>query len=179
MNNMEFKKVFTALLLELEKNGIPYTIIGAVALGFWGIRRDTADIDFLVRSADREKVISIMKNLGYDHAISGNFADQFTHLIKEMGLVDFLFTKQEQGIIQASRTFKGLGGIDVHVALPEDLIALKLDAVKNNPKREFQDWADIQSIVELLGDNLDWNKIRDYCKILDMEAAYEKILNFR
>jgi len=176
---MEFKKVFTAILLELEKCEIPYTIIGAMALGFWGIQRATIDIDFLVKAADREKIVSLMKRFGYDHAVSGNFADQFSHVVKEMGFVDFLYTNKEKGIIETSRSFKGPDDTEVCVALPEDLIALKLDAVRNNPKREFQDWADIQAVVELLGDTLDWNKIREYCSILDMEAAYEKILNLK
>lgn len=176
---MEFKKALTAILLELEKNGIPYALIGAVAMGFWGVRRDTVDIDFLVKARDREKVIALMSRFGYDHLVSSNFADQFGHMLKAMGLVDFLYTRKEKGIIEASRTFKGLGGIDIHVALPEDLIGLKLDGIKNNPKRELQDWADIQAVVEMLVDELDWKKIKEYCRILDMEAAYEKILDFK
>ena len=177
---MEYKKVLAAILAELEKHNIPYAIVGAVAMGFWGVRRDTVDIDLLVKAADREKVIAFMKGLGYDHMIASNFADQFGHLMKEMGLVDFLYTKREQGIIEDGKTFKGINkDIDVRVAMPEDIIGLKLDAIKNNPKRELQDWADIQAIVEVLGDNLDWTKIRNYCKLLDMEEVYEKIFSFR
>ncbi|MDP3110614.1 MAG: hypothetical protein Q8M71_00745 [Thermodesulfovibrionales bacterium] len=176
---MEYKKVLAAILAGLEKQNISYAMVGAVAMGFWGVRRDTVDIDLLVKAADREKVIALMKGLGYDHLIASNFADQFGHLIKEMGLVDFLYTKKEQGIIEESKSFRGLGDIDISVALPEDIIGMKLDAIKNNPKREIQDWADIQAIVEVLGDNLDWTKIRNYCKLLDMEEVYEKIFSFR
>lgn len=177
---MEYKKVLAAILAELEKHNIPYAIVGAVAMGFWGVRRDTVDIDILVKAADREKVIAFMKGIGYDHMIASNFADQFGHLMKEMGLVDFLYTKREQGIIEDGKTFKGVNkDIDVRVAMPEDLIGLKLDAIKNNPKRELQDWADIQAIVEVLGDNLDWTKIRNYCNLLDVEEVYEKIFGFR
>lgn len=177
---MEYKKVLAAILAELEKHNIPYAIVGAVAMGFWGVRRDTVDIDILVKAADREKVIAFMKGIGYDHMIASNFADQFGHLMKEMGLVDFLYTKREQGIIEDGKIFKGINkDIDVRVAMPEDLIGLKLDAIKNNPKRGIQDWADIQAIVEVLGDNLDWTKIRNYCKLLDVEEVYEKIFGFR
>lgn len=177
---MEYKKVLAAILAELEKHNIPYAIVGAVAMGFWGVRRDTVDIDLLVKAADREKVIAFMKGIGYDHMIASNFADQFGHLMKGMGLVDFLYTKREQGIIEDGKTFKGINkDIDVRVAMPEDIIGLKLDAIKNNPKREIRDWADIQAIVEVLGDNLDWTKIRNYCKLLDVEEVYEKIFGFR
>jgi hypothetical protein len=176
---MEYKKVLAAILAELEKHNIPYAIVGAVAMGFWGVRRDTVDIDLLVKATDREKVIAFMKGIGYDHLVASNFADQFGHLMKEMGFVDFLYTKREQGIIEDGKTFKSIKDIDVRVAMPEDIIAMKLDAIKNNPKREIQDWADIQAIVEVLGDKLDWTKIRNYCKLLDIEEAYEKIFGFR
>ena len=175
---MEFKKVITTILLELDKHDIPYALIGAVAMGFWGIQRDTVDVDVLVKERDREKVIALIKSFGYDHIVSSKFADQFSHILKNMGLVDFLYTQREKGIIESSRAFKS-GGIDIQVALPEDIIGMKLDGIRNNPKREMKDWADIQSIVEIMGDKLDWEKIRHYCKITDMEKAYEKILSFR
>ena len=175
---MEFKKVITTILLELDKHDIPYALIGAVAMGFWGIQRDTVDVDVLVKERDREKVIALIKSFGYDHIVSSKFADQFSHILKNMGLVDFLYTQREKGIIESSRAFKS-GGIDIQVALPEDIIGMKLDGIRNNPKREMKDWADIQSIVEIMGDKLDWEKVRHYCKITDMEKAYEKILSFR
>ncbi len=176
---MEFKKILTGLLVEMQNKNIPYAIIGAVAMGFWGVRRDTMDIDFLVRSIDREKITAIMKGFGYDRAVSSKFADQFVHLIQAMGSVDFLYTKKEKGIIESSTTFRGLDGEDIHVALPEDIIGMKLEGIRNNPKREMKDLADIQSIVELLADQLDWEKIKEYCKITGMEDAYDKILSFR
>jgi hypothetical protein len=176
---VEFKKILTGVLLELEKHNIPYAIVGAVAMGFWGVRRDTTDIDILVKAADREKIIAFMRGFGYDHAVSSNFADQFVHLLKSMGSIDFLYTKKEKGIIESSRAFKRPDEIDVRVAIPEDIIGMKLDGIRNNSKREMKDWADIQSIIELLGDTLDWEKIRHYCKITGMENAYDKIHSFR
>ncbi|MBF0557857.1 MAG: hypothetical protein HQL08_03650 [Nitrospirae bacterium] len=176
---MEFKKILTALLLEMDRLNVPYAIVGAVAMGFWGVRRDTMDIDFLARSIDREKITAVMKGLGYDHTVSSTFADQFVHLIRDMGSVDFLYTKKEKGIIESSRILMGLDGKAIHVALPEDIIGMKLESIRNNPKREMKDWADIQSIVEVLADDLDWEKIKDYCKITGREDAYERILGFR
>ncbi len=56
---------------------------------------------------------------------------------------------------------------------------MKLEGIRNNPKREMKDWADIQSMVELLADDLDWEKIKEYCKITGMEDAYDRIFGFR
>jgi hypothetical protein len=175
---MEFKKIITAILLELEKHKIPYTLIGAVAMGFWGVRRDTVDVDILVKERDREKVLNLMESFGYDHIVSSNFADQFAHVVTDMGLVDFLYTRKEKGIIESSRIFR-VGDIDIQVAIPEDIIGMKLDGINNNPDRELQDLADIKVIVELLGKDIDWEKIKEYCKITGMEDMYEKILGFK
>ena len=98
MENMEYKKVLTAILAELEKHNIPYAIVGAVAMGFWGVRRDTVDVDFLVKAADREKVIAFMKGLGYDHMVASNFADQFGHLIKRNGTCGLSTQKENKGL---------------------------------------------------------------------------------
>lgn len=42
----------------------------------------------------------------------------------------------------------------------EDLIGLKIQAYKNDPKRELQDKADIQALIEK--NNLDWNQVEFY-----------------
>ena len=83
---MEFKKVITTILLELDKHDIPYALIGAVAMGFWGIQRDTVDVDVLVKERDREKVIALIQSFGYDHIVSSKFADQFSHMVSRLSL---------------------------------------------------------------------------------------------
>jgi len=61
MEGTQMKKVLTAVLLELEKNNIPYALVGALAFAFWGHRRYTEDIDFLVRKDDIDRVKEIMQ----------------------------------------------------------------------------------------------------------------------
>lgn len=180
INGMQIKKVLTAVSLELEKNNIPYALIGALAFAYWGHRRYTEDIDFLVQRADVQKVKAIMGKYGYEIYVDTNNATQFTHMIKEMVDIDFLYANKEAslGMIKQARGFEAIDGVEIKVALPEDLIALKLQAIGLNPKRELQDMADIQAIVELLGDKLNWNIINEYCKLLDMETFYERICKF-
>ncbi|MGD0281526.1 MAG: hypothetical protein ABSB95_04100 [Dissulfurispiraceae bacterium] len=47
-----------------------------------------------------------------------------------------------------------------------------------NPGRELQDLADIAAIVRLIGPQLDWQKIDNYCCILGMEEYGEKIRKY-
>ncbi len=39
MEGMQMKKVLTAVLPELEKDNIPFALMGALAFAFWGHRR--------------------------------------------------------------------------------------------------------------------------------------------
>lgn len=48
----------------------------------------------------------------------------------------------------------------------EALIGLKIQAYKNNPKREFQDKANIQFLIDS-GDNLDWKIIKSYADLFN------------
>lgn len=180
IRHMQIKKVLTAVLCELEENNIPYALIGALAFAYWGHRRYTEDIDFLVRQQDMKKVKAIMKKYGYDIYIDTQNATQFVHSIKEMVDVDYIYASKEASLnmIKKARGFKALGGQDIKVALPEDLIALKLQSISLNPNREFKDMADIQAIIELIGSHLDWEKVKEYCRILDMEGYYEKFRKF-
>ena len=177
---MQIKKVLTAVLLELENNNIPYALIGALAFAYWGHRRYTEDIDFLVQKTDVQKVKAIMEKYGYEIYVDTDNATQFTHQIKEMVDIDFLYANKEASLsmIKQARGFTAIDGVEIKVALPEDLIALKLQAIGLNPKRELQDMADIQAIVELLGDKLNWSIIKEYCMLLAMEEFYERIRKF-
>ena len=58
---------------------------------------------------------------------------------------------------------------------PEDLIGLKLQAIKNNPKRGENDLADIRMLIQAQKDILDWELIRGYCEILKMYDMCEKL----
>lgn len=176
---MQIKKILTAVLCELEENNIPYALVGALAFAYWGHRRYTEDIDFLVKRQDMERVKAIMDKYGYNIYIDTNNATQFIH-IKEMVDVDFLYANKETSlnIINQAGKFKTADGLSINVALPEDLIALKLQSISLDPDREYKDMADIQAIIELITPNLDWKRIKKYCNILSMEDYYEKIRKF-
>jgi hypothetical protein len=180
MEGMQMKKVLTAVLLELEKNNVPYALVGALAFAFWGHRRYTEDIDFLVRKDDVDRVKEIMQRFGYNIFIDTQNATQYVHPLKEMLEVDFLYAAKEASLkmIAEARGFVFTEGMSVKVAIPEDLIGLKLQAIMLNPGREPQDLADIAAIVSLMGPQLDWQKIDNYCRILGMEEYSEKIRKY-
>jgi hypothetical protein len=52
------------------------------------------------------------------------------------------------------------------VLQPEDLIGLKMQAIKNDAARRENDLADIKSLIAVRGEQLDWALIAKYAEIL-------------
>jgi hypothetical protein len=58
-------------------------------------------------------------------------------------------------VFTETRRLAGPGPIETPVARPEHLIAMKVQAMKNDPSRRFQDLEDIRFLVALPGVDLD------------------------
>ena len=52
---------------------------------------------------------------------------------------------------------------------------MKLQAITNDPSRSQTDMADIESLVSIHGNNLDWSLIEEYFKLFNMGDVYKKM----
>ena len=176
---MDFKSVLSMLIKNFEKNNIHYALMGGFALGMWGVGRTTVDIDFLVNREDKGTVDRIMIEAGYDCRYSSENVSQYVSPIQVFGEVDFLHAFREASLEMLKRAEEKeifSGSFKVKVLKPEDLIGLKLQAIKNDAKRMENDMADIKALVSVHGEKLDWSLIERYFKIFDMEEEYVKLL---
>ena len=67
------------------------------------------------------------------------------------------------GALSQSREERTLSELQI-----EDLMGLKVQAIANNPARRAIDLADIESLMELYGADLDWKRIEEYFELFDM-----------
>ncbi len=175
---MDFKIVTEKLIKTFEKTGVRYALMGGYAMGLWGIGRATVDIDILINRDDLDKVTGIMQNLGYECKHRSENVSQYVSPLMILGEVDFLhaFRAASLEMIERAEEKEILGGaLKIKVLRPEDLIGLKIQAIKNDPSRKQSDMADVESLVSLHGKNLDWPLIEEYFKIFDMEDIYQKL----
>ena len=175
---MDFKLVLSKLLTAFQEQNISYALIGGFAMGLWGGTRSTVDLDFLVNRDDMEKVDGIVRGLGYESRYGSENVSQYIAPSAVLGEIDFLHAFRETSIemLQRSEAKSILGGkLIIKVLLPEDLIGLKLQAIRNNPKRLEVDMADIKIMLRLRGDRTDWPLIERYCGLLDMQAVFEEL----
>ncbi len=178
---MEFKTVLKELLTRFYEQNISYALMGGFAMGLWGAGRTTVDIDFLVNRDDIDKVDKIMHALGYECRYRSENVSQYVSPLKIFGEVDFLHAFREASIQMLQRAVEKevFAAIKIKTLIPEDIIGLKLQAIKNNPKRQHGEIEDIMFLIENYKNEINWSLIEQYVKILNMEELYTQICKKR
>src|ERR1700690_1517969 len=159
-NCVDFIQILKILIQEFEQRKIPYALIGAVALGFTGIVRDTQDVDFAVARDFASAARSIMESLGYSVRQHSEGFAQFGHSLRVFGDVDFVYLSEKtthEMIDNAMACQIADATLVVKVARPEDIFILKMVAIRNNPKRTDRDLPDLKSIAKLHSPKMNWN----------------------
>lgn len=170
MISCKLSNVLALIADNLVQSNIPYTLVGALALGVYGLPRYTSDIDFLTEGRCRSRIFQIMERLGYTcYHKTGSFA-QFDSELGVLGAVDFMFVNTRDGkdILKRSVAVKNELWGTHPIIQPTDYIILKLMAIANNPDRSPQDGADMSAVLKLSENRL----ITKYFLPLDMEKIY-------
>ena len=153
----------------LEEQGISHALIGGLALGSYGVHRATVDIDFLAAGSKKEEIKKALIGVGFQLRHESDEVLQFEGL----GLLDILLANRPLSLsmLKAARNQPKL---DVYVLRAEDLIGLKIQAYKNDSSREFQDKADIQSLLRQ-NPKLDMSLIKHYADLFDEWPVIEAL----
>lgn len=167
---MEIQDVLSLASLSLKKMNISFALIGGFALAAHGVVRATQDIDLLVDGENKSAAKQALTAAGFKIVFENNEVVHFSGA----GQLDILWANREstQGMLKRAHS---INEFPVPVVSAEDLIGLKIQAYSNDSKREFQDKADIQSLLERFKD-LDFQLIKKYA---DMFGEWEFIDNLR
>jgi predicted nucleotidyltransferase len=168
---MDFRTVLEKLVAEFEARQIRYALMGGFALSLWGVPRATVDLDFLAALDDMGAVHAVLSPMGYQRVYHSENVSQYTSELAAFGEIDFIhaFRKASEGMLRRAAKKKIFGGRQtIRVLVPEDLMGLKVQAIANNPARRAIDLADIESLMELYGADLDWKRIEEYFELFDM-----------
>jgi hypothetical protein len=175
---MDFKKVLNLLIKDFDGANINYALIGGFAMGILGVVRATMDLDFIIDRNDLPKTDEILRKYNYNCVYKSENVSQYVSDIKAFGEIDILHAFREISVSMLKRTQeKDIfdGSLKIRVLLPEDIIGLKLQALVNNPKRENQEYADMQSIVSSYQGNLNWDLIKEYFDLFGKKEEYAKL----
>lgn len=166
---MDLRKTLKFVHELLSTNKVEHALIGGLGLACYGSTRATVDMDLIIYEEDKEKVAGLFELNGFELQNESDEVLQYSGL----GYVDLLIARRpiSREILKLSNK-NGPEGINF--VRPEDLIALKIQAYKNDESREFQDKADIQFLISSQ-ENLNWELIKKYADLFSEWEVIDEI----
>lgn len=175
---MKYPTIFHLISIEFEKLKIPFVLIGGFAVNYYGVTRQTADVDLLITKENAAKASELLKRAGYREGlvqeVFARFEKSKTYLVD----IDLMFVDEET-LTQIIKDGKKIKIAEKGFVVPSlnHLIALKLHSVKFNPKiREFRDVPDIINLVRINKVNVRTDRFRKLCLKYGTKDLYRKIL---
>lgn len=159
---MDFRGELVEISAFLAATGAPLAVIGGVALAAYGHPRMTLDLDIVTGSVVQDALIAFMERRGFETLHRSSGYSNHRHADRLRGRVDVMYVRgeTERRLIAGVRHLPGPGGQTIAVPRPEHLIAMKLQAMRDDPERTWQDLADIAYLLRL--DDVDRDEARGY-----------------
>lgn len=177
---LDFVKLIAS---RLESAGIDYMLTGSMALMLYAVPRMTRDVDVVVEAdvAAVDTIVGLFRGDCYIEAGSVREATRrkgmFNIIHNESFMkADFIVKKNDEYSREAfaRRQSLDLGGTPVWVISAEDLVLSKLAWGKES-QSEFQ-LRDIRQVIAGVS-TLDWNYIRTWSAVLDVDAYLQRAMN--
>ena len=172
---MDFVGVLDRVDAFLTARGRRFALVGGVALAVYGNPRLTLDLDIVTEAEGQEALVAWMESTGYTTLYRSSGFSNHLHSSREWGRVDFIYVRDET----ATKLFAGVavapgpGGRPVPVPRKEHLIAMKVQAMKNDPTRTLQDMSDVAYLLKL--DRTDQKEAREYFVQAGLLERWEEI----
>ncbi|MBI2206116.1 MAG: hypothetical protein HYU41_19950 [Candidatus Rokubacteria bacterium] len=176
---MDFGRVLQTIAGFFEQTGYRYAVVGAFGLHAYGMTRGTFDLDFVTESGAQPQLVAFLEALGYEtlHASAGY--SNHVHGLAALGRVDFIYVSGETGehLFADCRTMPGPDERPVPVPRPEHLAAMKIQAMKNDPRRTLREMEDVRFLLTLPGINED--EVRGYFDRVGLRDRYDELRRLR
>lgn len=172
---MDLARVYGLVASFLDPRGARVAVVGGLGLHGHGVTRATVDLDLLVEAEVQDALVAFLESRGYETLHRSPGFSNHLHADSELGRLDFVYVDPETG----RRIFAGcaprleLGSRSALVPRAEHLVAMKVQAMKNDPSRELQDLADVQALLRLPG--IDAAQVRSYFDKAGMIDRYDAI----
>ena len=172
---MDFATVIQRVARFFEQEGLAYAVIGAFGLHAYGLSRATADLDFVTDFQAQSTLVPFLEALGYETIHRSSGYSNHVHPDPAMGRLDFVYVTGETSrqLLGSAEKRLVLGEISVPVPRAEHLAAMKVQAMKNDPKRTFQEMADISFLLRL--PEIDEDEVKGYFEKQGLIEKYHEI----
>lgn len=174
---MDVQRVLSLIRAPLERDAIPVALAGAFAINAYGMGRATADLDLVAPLRAQPLLVSTLESHGYETLYRSDGFSNHLHKDAALGRVDFIYVDDAtaQKLFPPSHTMTIAGVGTVLVPRVEHLIAMKVQAIKNNYARRHKDLADIQHLLSQPG--VDKEEARQYFERAGMQEDWNGLSN--
>jgi hypothetical protein len=172
---MDFERVIGEIAGFLESEKLPFLLIGGLAMHAHGLSRMTSDIDLLAPAASRERIIEFMEQKGYETLHASEGYSNHLHSETRLGRVDLVYVDEAtlNKMLESASKSITVGEREIAVPCAEHLVAMKVLAMKNDPRRTLGEMVDIQHLMSLPETDLD--QVRQYFEKHGLLRRYEDI----
>ena len=174
----KYPSVFHLVADVFTQKGVTAVLIGGFAVNHYKVTRQTADVDFLVTKDDFERIAGLLEREGFKKDYAQEVFARLTGSGQYLLDIDFMFVdKDTLDKIMKDAERVSIAGNDFIVPSVYHLIALKLHAIKYNPKiREYKDLADIIELVRANKLAVGDDEFKQLCLKYGTQDLYDKII---
>ena len=164
----------------MNSQGRDILLIGGHALPAYGVVRQTVDVDFLIVDADENNLKEILLTKGYTEEHRSDLFIRYCGSTSDYMDVDVLLVDQAtfNTIFENSNTYE-ISSLSLHIPSMDHLIALKLHAIKNDPRRELKDLLDIVELLRQNPDLVQTEELKTICQQYGPDKIYQKLEHYR
>jgi len=155
----------------LDSARIPHALIGGFAMAALGVPRATNDVDYLVHGDFRQATKATFRQEGFSVFHSSAETLQLTG----QHPLDILFANRPLSRAMLSRAERGPRFLGIPHLDAADIVGLKIQAYKNDPRRELPELADILKLAESVR-FLDRDRVLSYADLFEEKQRIEALL---
>ena len=150
---MDFARAYDRVASHLEAHGFRLAVVGGLGLHAYGITRATFDLDIVTDAAARDELIAFLEAEGYETLHRSDSYSNHLHRDPDQGRLDFIYVDPDTSrqLFEACRPRLDLGQRRALVPRAEHLIAMKVQAIRNDRSRTLQDLADVLALLRVPG----------------------------
>jgi hypothetical protein len=163
----------------LAREGFRVAVIGGVALTAYGHPRMTLDLDVVTDAPAQDMIVAFMESQGFETLHRSSGYSNHRHPDRSRGRVDFMYVggPTADKLFASAKELPGPGGRPILVPIPEHLIAMKVQAMKDAPERTWQDLVDIAYLFRL--DGVDRDEVRQYFERAGLVEKWNELTQSR
>jgi hypothetical protein len=172
---MDLARVVGRVADFLDDEGAPVALVGAHALQAYGVTRSTVDLDLLTERRVQERLVAFLESLGYETLHRSDGYSNHLHSDDQWGRLDILYVddRTSRSLFASARDFAPAGGRALKLPRPEHLVAMKVQAVKNDPSRTLKDLSDVRELLRVT--DVDEGQVRSYFEKAGLAGRYDDV----